>query len=195
MIAALGRLWRPVPSAGNAAEGRLGIGDLRINQFSRRYIFHLLARLTAFTEAGAGRGEHFEHYVAREMKNPFDIEHIWSSNVGHHSATFVTQQEFQEWRDHVGSLVLLPADVNRSLQDKPYDYKVARYASQNFYAASLSASPYQHQPQFEQFRTKLTLPFQAFVSFGKAEQQSRRHLVQCLVDQIWSPARLQEFLP
>lgn len=44
---------------GNESKGRRGIDDLRINQCSRRYVFHLLARLTAFNEVGAGKGEHF----------------------------------------------------------------------------------------------------------------------------------------
>jgi uncharacterized protein with ParB-like and HNH nuclease domain len=33
---------------GIPSRGRLGITDLRLNQFSRRYIFHLLARLTSY---------------------------------------------------------------------------------------------------------------------------------------------------
>ena len=54
-----------------------------------------------------------------------------------------------DWRNHVASLLLLPADVNRSLQAKPFDQKRVHYAKQNFYAASLDASAYQHQPQFQ----------------------------------------------
>ena len=57
---------------GSPAKGRGGIGELALNQFSRRYIFHLLARLTAFTEAGSVAGS-VDKYVDREVKNPFDI--------------------------------------------------------------------------------------------------------------------------
>lgn len=63
----------------------------------------------------------------REAKNPFDIEHIWADSYPSQNGTFDTVQDFQEWRDHVGSLLLLPADVNRSLQDKPFPEKVGRY--------------------------------------------------------------------
>ena len=55
-------------------------------------------------------------------------------------------------------VLLLPADVNRSLQDKAYADKAPHYAKQNFYAASLVEAPIQHQPQFEAFRTKNNLP-------------------------------------
>ena len=176
---------------GSPAKGRGGLDELGLNQFSRRYIFHLLARLTAFTEAGSGRTESFDKLVDRNVKNPYDIEHIWANDFTGHSSLFVSEQEFQGWRNHVASLLLLPADVNRSLQDKAYTDKVPHYAKQNFYAASLDASVYQHQPQFEQFRTAQKLPFQPCAHFGKAEQLQRRELVTALVDRVWSPERLE----
>ena len=39
---------------GSPSKRRKGINDLYLNQFSRRYIYHLLARLTAYIEVGAG---------------------------------------------------------------------------------------------------------------------------------------------
>jgi hypothetical protein len=69
-----------------------------------------------------------------------------------------------------------------------------RAIQQNFYAASLSASVYQHQPQFDAFRTAHQLPFKPYTSFGKQEQMERRDLVRDLVNLIWSPDRLKEFV-
>jgi hypothetical protein len=181
-----------VTFSGSVSRGRTGIDGLGLNQFSRRYIGHLLARLTAATEAGAGRTESFDKLINRAVKNPFDIEHIWADNFEAVAAHFADEQEFQEWRNHVASLLLLPADVNRSLQDKPFAQKRAHYAKQNFYAASMDASAYLHQPQFQQFATTHQLPFKAFDSFTKEEQRARRELVTALVEQVWSPRRLQE---
>ena len=181
---------------GSPSRGRGGIDQLRISKYSRRYIFHLLARLTAFTEANSGRPlDSFDKFVNRDITNPFDIEHIWADDFQSHDNIFETAQEFEDWRNHVASLLLLPADVNRSLQDKPFPEKASHYAKQNFYAASLFASPYRHQPQFEAFRTTHGLPFQSFESFGKNEQLKRRELIRALVNLVWSPARLKEFLP
>jgi len=177
---------------GCPAKGRNGIGELVLNQFSRRYIFHLLARITAATEAGSGRTDSFDKYVDRSVKNPFDIEHIWADDFASVSEFFTSEQEFQEWRNHVGSLLLLPQDVNRSLQDKSFTEKQSHYVRQNFYAASLDSSVYQHQPQFEKFRQNHDLPFRSFTSFGKTEQQQRRNLVAALVEFVWSPERLIE---
>ena len=181
-----------VTFAGSAAKGRTGIQGLGLNQFSRRYIYHLLARLTETTETGAGRTESFDKLVNREVKNPFDIEHIWADDFEAVKAIFASEAEFVEWRNHVASLLLLPADVNRSLQAKPFDQKRAHYSKQNFYAASLDASAYQHQPQFQQFAAEHALPFKAFEHFTKDEQLARRELVAALVEMVWSPQRLQE---
>lgn len=181
-----------VTFTGSAAKGRTGIQGLGLNQFSRRYIYHLLARITEATERGAGRTESFDKLVNREVKNPFDIEHIWADDFDVVKAQFATEAEFVEWRNHVASLLLLPADVNRSLQAKPFDQKRPHYAKQNFYAASLDASAYQHQPQFQQFAAANHLPFKAFDSFTKEEQLARRDLVAALVDIVWSPDRLQK---
>jgi hypothetical protein len=65
------------------------------------------------------------------------------------------------------SLLLLPADVNRSFQDKNFEEKAPHYAKQNLYAASLTAATYQHQPKFQAFRTSRNLPFKPFDKFGK----------------------------
>ncbi len=177
---------------GMPSKGRSGIDGLGINQFSRRYIYHMLARLTAFTESGSSKPDLFGAYVDRRLKNPWDIEHIWANDAAPYLDDFATPQEFQEARSHIAGLLLLPADVNRSLQDKPFAEKAPHYAKQNLYAASLTPSTYQHEPQFAAFRQKTGLPFKPYTTFGKAEQQERRILVKALVHQIWSPARLKE---
>lgn len=180
-----------VTFAGSVSKGRTGIQGLGLNQFSRRYIFHLLARITEATEIGAGRTEGFDKLVNREVKNPFDIEHIWADDFQAVHKQFVSEAEFVEWRNHVASLLLLPADVNRSLQDKPFEYKRSSYAMQNFFAASLHSSTYDHQPKFKQFIEANQLSYQHFETFTKIEQLARRKLVSELVELVWSPKRLQ----
>jgi uncharacterized protein with ParB-like and HNH nuclease domain len=178
---------------GSEAKGRTGIEGFGINVLSRRYMFHLLARLTAYTEVQSGKPDLFDKYVDRTTKNPFDIEHIWANDYEPYKAQFATADEFRGWRNHVAGLVLLPADVNRSYQDKPFEQKAPHYAEHNLYAASLTPSAYQHQPQFEAFRAKYALPFKPYESYGKTEQNERRVLVEKLVEQIWSPKRLDEY--
>ncbi|PPQ27822.1 hypothetical protein CCR94_19120 [Rhodoblastus sphagnicola] len=124
---------------GSAQKDRGGIAKLALNQFSRRYIFQ---RITAFTDAHSGRADPFPALIDRDQKNPFDIEHIWANDFSLHAGIFTDQQEFQQMRDTAPALLLLPADINRSLQDKPYGYKLQKYASQHLYTASLAPSAY-----------------------------------------------------
>lgn len=174
--------------------GRYGIKDLRLNQFTRRYIYHMLARITSYVEASSGKPNLFDKYVDRTGKNACDIEHIWPDDYTVYQQAFSSQDEFQAWRNHIGGLLLLPADVNRSYQDKPYEDKVPYYATQNLYAASLSDVTYKHQPQFEAFRKTFQAPgqFNHYAYFGKNEQVARRELVQALVERIWAPSRILE---
>ena len=175
---------------GSKSRGRLGIADLRLNQFSRRYIYHFLARLTSYVEVQSGMPDLFDKYVDRTMKNACDIEHVISDNYNNYQTDFISNEEFQSWRNHVASLLLLPADVNRSYQDKSFEDKSPHYATQNLYAASLTANTYQHRPKFIAFRDNLNLPFKAFERFGKEEQKVRCLLMQALAELVWSPDRL-----
>lgn len=179
---------------GNLPRGRIGIKGLGLNQFSRRYIYHLLARLTAYIEVGAGKPDLFDKYVDRQQNNPCDIEHIYPNNYSQYKDQFQSQQEFQDWRNAIAGLLLLPADVNRSYQDKPFEQKAPHYATQNLYAASLTPSAYQHQPHFKAFYQHQQLPFKSYEHFGKAEQLERNELILKLVHCVWSPRRLKDVL-
>ncbi|PSB30105.1 DUF262 domain-containing protein [Chlorogloea sp. CCALA 695] len=176
---------------GRAGTGIIGLG---LNKRNRRYIYHLLARLTAYTEVGAGKPDLFDKYVDRKQNNPCDIEHIYPNNYGQYQDQFESEQVFQNWRNGIGGLLLLPADVNRSYQDKPFEQKAPHYATQNLYAASLTSSTYQHQPQFKAFYQQQQLPFKPYVSFSQTEQMERIQLILKLVLCVWSPKRLEEVL-
>lgn len=184
---------KEVDFGGSARRDRHGIADLGLNQFSRRYIFHMLARITAYVESRAGRPDQFPHYVDRTAKNPLDIEHIWPNDFDRYVDICDNSLDFQVWRNHIAGLVLLPADVNRSYQAKPFADKSPHYAKQNLFAASLTEAAYTHQPQFRHFVEESGLPFRPYDSFGKAEQLERRNLVLGLARKIWDPARLEEF--
>lgn len=178
---------------GSPSRGRGGIKDLNLNQFSTRYIYHLLARVTSHVETESGKPDLFDKYVDRKSKNPLDIEHIWANDYDEHAFECPTAEDFTEWRNNVGGLLLLPADVNRSYQDKPYDEKAPHYAKQNLWAASLTESAYQHQPQFNSFVARSGLPFRAYQQFTKAEQTERRQLTLDLARLVWNPDRLEEY--
>ncbi len=87
--------------------------------------------------------------------------------------------------------MLLQGDVNRSYQDKSFEDKAPHYATQNLYAANLTASTYQHKPKFLAFRDNFHLLLKSYNSFGKEEQKERCELAQALANLVWSPDRLK----
>lgn len=172
---------------GAPSRGRGGLRELGLNQFSKRYIYHLLARITAFVDLRATGADRFAEIVDRDRPNPLDIEHVWADDHNRFADTFNSQADFAVARNRVGGLLLLPADVNRSIQDKPYEEKSRQYANQSFFAASLTQQPYQHQPQFRSLIERDGLAFRPLESFGVAEQAERTELVVELAKRIWSP--------
>ncbi|MEI7612229.1 MAG: DUF262 domain-containing protein [Betaproteobacteria bacterium] len=177
---------------GCPSKDRHGLVALELNQFSRRFIYHLLARVTSYLEVKSGLPDLFSQYVDRERINPCDIEHIVPDNFADFSTHFNSPTEFQNWRNNVAGLLLLPADVNRSYQDKPFKDKAPHYAAQNLFAASLTAAGYQHKPKFLAFVAEAQLPLQAYEEFGLAQQAERKKVLKALVNAIWSPALIQQ---
>ena len=75
-------------------------------------------------------------YVTKESKNPFQIEHIWANKFKRHTHEFSNETDFQNRRNHVGGLLLLPKSINQSYSDKEYFVKVQQYFGQNLLAKS-----------------------------------------------------------
>jgi uncharacterized protein with ParB-like and HNH nuclease domain len=98
---------------------RHGTPELGLNMFSRRYIFHMLARLTDAVEVGGGQASVFEQLVDRSTKNAFDIEHLVPNNPSATTEEFASRREFEEWRDKgvSGTDVLIGLRRSREAQD------------------------------------------------------------------------------
>lgn len=177
---------------GCSSKNRHGIRALRLNQFSSKYVAHMLARMTSWVEEQSGQPNLFANYVDRDSSNALDIEHIWPNVHDRFREHFPSLSDFQAARDRIGGLLLLPADVNRSLQDAEYALKLPAYARENLLAASLSESAYRNAPRFQQFLTRTGLPFRAYEDFGPEAQEERTELLLQLANRIWSPDRLDE---
>jgi uncharacterized protein with ParB-like and HNH nuclease domain len=117
-----------------------GIDGFYLNQFTRRYMLHILSRMTSYIEEQSGINSNFDNYVNREQKNPYDIEHIWADDYtqDNHQLEFSTEEEFKDFRNRFGGLLILPKDKNRSLQDMEYSKKVIKYDSENLLARTLN---------------------------------------------------------
>ena len=171
-----------------------GFPYFRLNMWSKRYVHHILARITSYIEEQSGVDTNFYTYVSHDVKKSYEIEHIWGNQYSQHKDEFATEENFKDFRSKIGDLLLLQNGYNQSLSDQPYEYKVKAYAKQNLLARSLSEQGYQNEPSFLAFVKKSELPFHAYPTFTQKDLDDRQHLYQLICEQIWSPTRFDNEL-
>ena len=115
------------------------IQDFELNQFTGRYMLHMLARLTDYVNVRMGLASQFENYVDRNPKTSYDIEHILPDDYQTYKDLFNDEEDFKNNRRKFGNLILLTSDHNRSYQDMPYDQKVDQYMRDNRLGQCLDA--------------------------------------------------------
>ncbi len=161
-----------------------------LNNFTGRSIRYLLARMTAWVGRECGEPVNFLSYLWDAKGKPYDIEHIWASNHEYHKADFSSEDDFHRHRNYFGGLLLLPRPINRSLKDKPYEYKLEKYREQNLLTASLNDARHKNSPSFKQFIQRTNLPFKPHSEFKRDDLMERQHLYRQICERIWSPERL-----
>jgi hypothetical protein len=101
----------------SARDGRCGGFDsFALNQWSKRYIKVMLARMTDYLEQQSGERSHLHKYLAGG-KARFEVEHIWANHYERHKDEFASQTDFADYRDRIGGLLLLPKSFNASYGD------------------------------------------------------------------------------
>ena len=171
-----------------------GIDGFALNGWTKRYMLHQLARLTHFVEKESGRDTRFDTYVDRKIKYPYDIEHIWSDHYEEHLDEFESDDEFQRTRNLFGDLLILPLDINRSLNDDDYYKKKEKYYGQNLLAASLNELSYKNNPNFIRFFQKYDLKFLPKPHFKKETIRSRQELYKNIAKVVWDVNRIKDQL-
>ena len=159
-------------------------------------VHRILARLTVALECGSKYPDHYLVYINKKSdpKNPFEVEHIWADKPDQHAVDYPQSIDFQNARNRIGSLLLLPKKFNASYNDKPYEKKVDPYFHQNLLAASLSEEAYKNDTGFMQFIEKTGLPFKPYAHFDKTAQEEHQQLYIQLAEYTWRPERLREII-
>jgi hypothetical protein len=166
----------------------------RLHGMNRRQIHRLLARMTDYVETQSGMPSHYSEYVQRKSKHGYEVEHIWANHPERHKDEFAHPSDFEEYRNHLGGLLLLPKSPNASFSDLPYAKKREHYLKQNLLAQSLHESCYERNPGFLRFVRESSLPFGPCPEFKKTDLDARQDLYLRLAEQIWDPERLGEEL-
>ncbi len=170
--------------------------EFSMHKMNRYMVHRLLARMTDTLERGAGQASRYLDYVniTGDRRNPYEVEHIWADRPDRHTDEFDHPSDFNNYRNRIGDLLLLPKRFNASYRDVPYEEKYEHYYGQNLLAQSLHPLCYQHNPGFLQFMDKSGLPFHAHEGFKKADLDARQKLYCQLAAYTWRPERLQEAL-
>jgi hypothetical protein len=170
-----------------------GNDRFHLHGMNGRQIHRLLARMTEYIEVQSGGASRYPEYAQRGRMG-YEIEHIWADHPERHTDEFAHPNDFQEYRNRIGGLLLLPKSFNASYGDLPYSEKREHYVGQNLLARSLNELAYDHNPGFKRFIRERDLSFRPHAEFKKADLDERQALYQELAELIWNPERLSQEL-
>jgi len=162
----------------------------RVHQQNRKSVKNILARITDYIEVQSGMTSRYVEYVTSTGKANYEVEHIWANHPENHTDEFPAAADFQEYRNRIGGLLLLPKSFNASYGDLPYKDKLPHYYGQNLLAKSLDAQCYTHNPGFVNFKQESDLPFQVHAEFKKEDLDKRYDLYLKICEMIWNPEQL-----
>src|SRR5690625_7623394 len=92
-----------------------GIANFRMNGQNVYFIRYFLSRMAAYIDQLAGKGSDFITYFSAPNGRPYEIEHLWGNVYERHRDEFEAQSEYEEFRNHLGGLVLLPKEDRKSV--------------------------------------------------------------------------------
>lgn len=159
------------------------ITDFKLHGQNKRFIKHLLSRISSFVDREIEANNDYSKYNGSKG-NAFEIEHIWADKFERHKDEFDQISEFEEWRNSIGALILLPHRDNQSLKDHNYEKKLPHYLKQNAYAASLNEGFYENNPRFNNIKEKFK--FKHHHEFKKKDISDRILLVKRICEEIWN---------
>ncbi len=161
-----------------------GFSNLRLHGQNKRFIKFLLARMTSHIERNSGEPDNFKYYMSKQIQ----VEHIWADKFEEHLDEFNQRDDFENWRNMVGDLLILEESFNKSYGDMPYKEKRDRYLNQNqnYLAKSLVPGFYSNNPKFIRSIKEKGLPFEPHEHFKKEDIKKRQSLYQKILEQIYS---------
>ncbi|MCG8182404.1 DUF262 domain-containing protein [Tenacibaculum piscium] len=161
-----------------------GVINFRLHQQNKKFVKHLLCRITAFVDKSVGKDTTYENYQNPKGKK-FEIEHLWSNHFEKHKDEFDQEWEFVETRNSIGALILLPNGTNQSFNSDNYQDKLPHYLKENTYAQTLHPDFYEKNPNYKNSNLK-DINFKAHNTLKKLAIKERTEIVKELCEVIWS---------
>lgn len=162
-----------------------GISGFRLHGQNRLFVKYFLSRLSGYVDVSSGKTTNFVDYFCASSGKPYEIEHLWADIYRRHRQEFEQQDEFREFRNRIGALVLLPKGTNQSYNDRTYEDKLRLYIRENLLASSLHPSAYQNNPNFNKFISQEALKFKPHEVMTRESIKERQELYLQLARKIW----------
>ncbi|MDO9493342.1 DUF262 domain-containing protein [Acetobacterium sp.] len=162
-----------------------GINEFGMHGQNRKFVKHLLSRISGYLDELIGKGNTYVCYHHPNGKQ-FEIEHIWANKFSEHTDEFSQENDFQSWRNSIGALILLPHGTNQSFSSDKYDAKVDHYIKENTYAQTLNQNYYLKNPNFLNVPEIKRLGFKPHNQFKKIDIEERKKLVKRVCENLWS---------
>jgi hypothetical protein len=164
----------------------------RLQMMNKKHVRNILARLTAFVEEQSGLPSRYLEYINSIGKARYEIEHIWADKPERHRKVFDSNADFDQHRNLIGGLLLLPKSFNASYGDKIYEKKLPHYFGHNIMAKSLNEKAYSNNPGFLGFIQESGLNFKPYAKFEKENLEERQHLYEEIAEQVWNPELIDQ---
>ncbi len=162
-----------------------GVWYFGLHGMNRKFVKHLLSRISSYIDNLVGKDTTYVTYHHPNGKQ-FEIEHIWANKFEDHTDEFEQINDFQNWRNSVGALVLLPQGTNQSFNSDLYEDKLEHYIKENTFAQTLHPIYYAKNPNFLKSNIIQELGFKPHSQFKKDDIGERQRLVQRICELLWS---------
>lgn len=163
-----------------------GIANFRLHGQNRQFIKYFLSRIAGYVDQLAGKSSDFVTYFTAPSGKPYEIEHLWANVYERHKDEFNSQSEFEEFRNRLGGLVLLPRGTNQSHSNRPYEDKQQHYVKENLLTSSLNPLTYENNPNFQKLITEYGLGFKPYQQMKAADIIERQKLYEQIAKRIWT---------
>lgn len=161
------------------------IDNFGLHGQNRKFVKHLLSRISSHLDTLIGKDNNYVSYHHPNGRQ-FEIEHLWGNKFDEHRDEFEQEWDFQNWRNSIGALVLLPNGTNQSFNSDKYQDKIKHYQKENTYAQTLTEIYYEKNPNFLKSELISELKFKPHPELKKEDITERKELVQRICEQIWT---------
>lgn len=169
----------------NIPEEWNAICEFSLHGQNRKFVKHILSRITSYIDTLVGKDTSYVTYYHPSNK-PYEIEHIWADKFEEHLDEFQQKDEFQDWRNSIGALVLLPQGTNQSFNSDKYEDKLKHYLKENTFVQTLHPAYYVKNPNFIKTERIKELKFKPHPHFKKVDLEERQRLFQRICESLWN---------